>query len=266
LLKGSAIAGAFTVRHGHVSPVALVQAYNQAFQRLGGTRLIAQVTGLVRIKDRVTGILTAEQAYPAQQVLVAAGALSRELLRTIHLALPLYYTHAELLETPPVDCSLRTLIMPATSQRSTLEAQASRPEVDPLWDQVGHEVTPPIIDGGAIRFQDGHLCLGQISRTLTAVEAPVDAAASEQQMRTTLAKILPALRDLPGQWHRCLVSFSRDALPLVGPLPGVTGVQLMAGFNGPFAYLPPIAQRFAQAAVGAADTELLAMGIERFQV
>jgi glycine/D-amino acid oxidase-like deaminating enzyme len=35
LLDGSAIAAAFTVRHGHVSPLALVAAYNQAFQRLG---------------------------------------------------------------------------------------------------------------------------------------------------------------------------------------------------------------------------------------
>lgn len=265
LINREAIAGAFVVRHGHVSPVALVQAYNQAFQRLGGTRMIATVTELVRIKDRVTGVLTAEQAYPAQNVLVAAGGLSRSLLCAIGLRVPLYHTHAELIETPPMaDLSLRTLIMPAVTQRFTLEVQASRPAVDALWDEPGHEVTPPILDGGAIQFCDRHLRLGQISRTLTGTEDPIDAATSEQQIRAAVGRVLPALASLPGQWHRCLVSFSRDTLPLVGPLPGITGLHLMAGFNGPFVYAPPIAQRFAQAATSQPDEELLALAPSRF--
>jgi glycine/D-amino acid oxidase-like deaminating enzyme len=264
LLNKGAIAGAFTVRHGHVCPVALVRAYNQAFQRLGGIRLIAPVLDLVRIKDTITGILTPEQAYPAKQVLIAAGALSRALLRQSGLTVPLYYTHAELIEIPAVDLCLRTLVMPAVTQRFALETEASRPETDALWDEPGHEVTAPILDSGAIQFQDGHLCLGQISRTLTALDASIDAAASEQHLRQALGQILPALSKLLGQWHRCLVSFSRDGLPLAGPLPGVDGVYVMAGFKTPFVYLPPVAQRFAQAAVGQPDPILAAMLPERF--
>ncbi len=264
LLNEAAITGAFTVRHGHVCPVALVRAYNQAFQRLGGTRLIAPVINLVRIKDRITGILTAEQAYPAQQVLVAAGAFSRALLRQVGLTIPLYYTHAELIETPPLDLTLRTLVMPAVTQRFALEDSASRPDTDAQWDEPGHEATAPILDSGAIQFQDGHLCLGQISRTLTALDASIDAAASEHHLREAIGQVLPTLRDAPGQWHRCLVSFSRDGLPLVGPLPGVTGLEVMAGFKTPFVYLPPIAQRFAQAALGQPDPLLAAMQPGRF--
>lgn len=265
LLHREAIVGAFAVRHGHVSPPALVNAYNQAFQRLGGTRIIAAVTGLVRIKDRVTGVITAEQAYPAQNVLVAAGGFSRSLLHAIGLRVPLYYSHAELIETPPVDdLSLRTLIMPAMTQRFALESQASQPEGDALWDEPGHEVTPPILDGGAIQFCDHHFCLGQISRTLTGTEDPIDEATSERKIRAAVGRVLPALADLPGQWHRCLVSFSRDDLPLVGPLPGITGLHLMAGFNGPFVYAPPVAQRFAQAAASQPDEDLLAMAPGRF--
>jgi glycine/D-amino acid oxidase-like deaminating enzyme len=263
LLNEGAIAGAFTVRHGHVCPIALVRAYNQAFQRLGGIRLIAPVLDLVRIKDTITGILTPEQAYPAKQVLVAAGALSRALLRQSSLNVPLYYTHAELIETPAVDLYLRTLVMPAVTQRFALETEASRPETDALWDEPDHEVTAPILDSGAIQFQDGHLCLGQISRTLTALDASIDAA-SEQHLRQALGRILPALSKLPGQWHRCLVSFSRDGLPLAGPLPGVEGGYVMAGFKTPFVYLPPVAQRFAQAAVGQPDPILAAMLPGRF--
>ena len=265
LLTGPAVAGAFTVRHGHVSPVAAVAAYNQAFHRQGGTRLIAQVTGLVRIKDRVTGILTPEQAYPAHRVLLASGAFSRVLLNTIGLKVPLYYTQAELIETLPTpEIALRGLVMPAVTQRAELEAQASRPEIEDLWDEPGHEVTPSIIDGGAVQFRDGHLCLGQISHTVTGLDGPADTSASIQRLRSTLAGILPSLSTLPGHWHRCPVSFSRDGLPLVGPLPGLEGIDLMAGFNGPFVYLPPIAQRFAQAVVGQPDPILATLRPDRF--
>jgi glycine/D-amino acid oxidase-like deaminating enzyme len=248
LLDGSAIAAAF-----HRSPwpcfssLALVAAYNQAFQRLGGTRIIATVTGLVRLGTKVTGITTAQQAYPAQQVLVAAGAFSRRLLHDIGLAVPIYHTHAELITTPPLGLSLRTVVTEANLQRWAMEAQASQPETEALWDRPDREIVPPILDSGALQFQDGHLCIGQISRTLTAIDAPVDADESEQTMRQAIARPLPSLAKVPGQWHRVLVSFSRDGLPLVGPVLGVEGLQMFTGFSSPFIYVPPIAQRFAQA-------------------
>ncbi|MGB3308101.1 MAG: FAD-binding oxidoreductase [Nodosilinea sp.] len=264
LLNQDAIAGAFTVRHGHVSPTALVNAYNQAFQRLGGTRVIASVVDLVRIKDRVTGILTTEQAYPARQVLVAAGAFSRRLLHQAKITVPLYYTHAELIETPPLELTLRSLVMPAQTQRFALEAKASQPDTDAQWDQPGHEITSPSLDSGAIQFLDGHLRLGQISRTLTDLEAELDAAESERSMRAAIAAQIPALADVPGTWRRCRVSFSRDGLPLVGPIPSIKGLHIMAGFSAPFVYLPPIAQRFAQVVVGEADPVITAMALNRF--
>ncbi|WP_017300380.1 NAD(P)/FAD-dependent oxidoreductase [Nodosilinea nodulosa] len=264
LLNRDAIAGAFTVRHGHVSPAALVGAYNHAFKRLGGTQMIASAIDLVRIKDRVTGLLTAEQAYPAKQVLVAAGAFSRALLHRAKLSVPLYYTHAELIETPPLDLTLRALIMPAQTQRFALEAKASQPATDAQWDEPGHEVTPSILDSGAIQFLDGHLCLGQISHTLTDLEAELDWAESDRRLRAAIASQIPALAEVPGTWRRCRVSFSRDGLPLVGRIPGVEGLHLMAGFSAPFVYLPPVAQRFAQSAVGAPDPVIDAMAVGRF--
>jgi glycine/D-amino acid oxidase-like deaminating enzyme len=264
LLDREAIAGAFTVRHGHISPTALVRAYNRAFLRLGGTRIIAEVKALVRIKDQVTGLLTAEQAYPAKQVLVAAGALTRSLLRQANISIPLYYSHAELIETPPLDLTLRALIMPAQTQRFSLESQASQPATDAQWDEQGHEVTPPILDSGAIQFRDGHLCLGQISRTLTDLNADLDAAESDRRMRAAIARQIPALGEVPGTWRRCRVSFSRDGLPLVGAVPGVEGLHVMAGFSAPFVYLPPVAQRFAQAVSQTPDPVIAACALYRF--
>ncbi|NJM98242.1 MAG: FAD-binding oxidoreductase, partial [Phormidesmis sp. RL_2_1] len=78
-LKGDAIAGAFTIRHGHVDPQSLVAAYNQAFRRLGGHHNLSAATGLVRVGNKVTGVTTAAQAYPAKIVVIAAGAYSQRL-------------------------------------------------------------------------------------------------------------------------------------------------------------------------------------------
>ncbi len=264
LLNVDAIAGAFTVRHSHVSPSALIRAYNRAFQRLRGTILIAPVTGLVRIKDRVTGITTAEQAYPGKQVVMAAGGMSRQILRKTGIHVPVYYTQAELIETPPLDIHLQTLIMPADTQRFAMEAEASKPETDNLWDEPGHQIASPILDSGAIQFKDGHFCMGQISRTLTEPEPEVDPASSESTIRRGIGQLVPALKEVPGTWHQVLVSFSRDRNPLVGPIPGITGLQLFTGFSGPFVYVPPIAERFAKAAAGQEDNLLSSFSPGRF--
>lgn len=265
LLNPDALAGALVADHAQVSPQAIVKAYNQAFQRLGGLMMIATVTGLVRVHSRVTGITTAEQAYAAQQVVVAAGGYSRALLRQGHIHLPVYHTHAELIETPPVDLTLQTIVMPAKAERFALEAAASQPEKEPLWDEPNQEITAPILDSGVAQLRNGQLRIGQISRTLTQLDAPIDAEASEDKLRSAIAPTLPALPHLPGTWHRCLVTFSRDGLPLVGSLPGLEGLQIFVGFSAPFGLLPPIAARFATAAVGAADPLLQAMAPSRFE-
>lgn len=264
LIKAEAIAGAVSFAHAHVSPRALVRAYNQAMQRHQGMLVIAPVTGLVRIKDKVTGVTTETQAYAAKQVAIAAGAFSRTLLQQARINVPVYFTHAELIQTPPLELKLRSLVMPAATQRFQMEAKASRPETEPLWQVPGYEVVPPVLDSGVIQFQDGSLRIGQISRSLTALDAPVDSVQSEHQLRTAIGQQMPALQEVPGSWHRCHVSFSRDSLPLVGPIPGVTGVHVFTGFSSPFSLLPPIAERFAQSRVSSPDPLLEQMLPSRF--
>lgn len=267
LLNAQAISGALLLRQGHVSPPHLVSAYNQAFHQLGGTQLGAAVIGLNRVKDRVTGVLTEAQSYAAHGVILAAGACSRRLLGSLGVVLPLYHTQAELIETGPSPLTLRTQVMAAMNLRFALEAEASQPQVRHLWDHPGAEVVPPILDSGAIQFQDGHFCLGQISRTLTSLEPPIsarDRQRSDRHLRAALASLLPDIATLPGTWHRCLVSFSGDGLPLVGALPGLAGLSLFTGFSAPFVFVPPLAQRLAEALVGAIDTSLTTLRPGRF--
>jgi glycine/D-amino acid oxidase-like deaminating enzyme len=246
LLNPAAISGALRLPHGHVSPEALVAAYNQAFQRLGGQIQTGKVTGFLQQQARVVGVRTQQGSYEAAAVVVCAGAMSRALLGRAGIPSQIYFTQAELIETDPGPAQLQCLVMPARLQRFELEAQAGCPEQEARWNQQGQEILPPILDPGVVQLRDGRLRIGQLSRVTSDLEPDVDAQTSEQALRQAIGQLLPGLQ-VAGRWHRCQVAFSGDRLPLLGGLPDWEGLHLCSGFSNPFAILPPLARRYAQA-------------------
>jgi glycine/D-amino acid oxidase-like deaminating enzyme len=264
LLHRDNVAGALHFSHGHVSPEAVVSAYNQAFFRAGGTLKIAQVIGLIRQAERVMGVETSEGQYAAGNVVICAGGMSRALLRSANFPVRIYFTQAEMIEVPPTEVRLQAIVMPAELKRFALEAQAGREEIDALWDEPGHEILPAILDAGAVQFRDGTIRMGQCSRTCTDPQVCLDATPSEAVMRQSVGQVLPTLQQLPGEWHSCLVAFSGDGLPLIGAIPNVAGVHVFSGFSNPFSILPPLARRFADHAAGATDPLLAPLAPDRF--
>jgi glycine/D-amino acid oxidase-like deaminating enzyme len=264
LLNPQAIAGALTVRHGHVHPIALTQAYLQAFSRFGGQQQIDQVVGWVKQGDRITGVITPTQTFTANNIVVCAGGWSRALLQQQGISLPLYFTHAEAIEVSAPDLRLQTMVMSAVNQRLELEDQASAATIEPQWKQPNTEVMPTVLDAGAVQFLDGRLCIGQISRALSSPISCVDASASDRQIRDQVGQILPAVANLPGSWHHCLIAFSRDRLPFVGAIPNVIGLHIFSGLSSPFALVPSLAKRFAQSVVGKPDPTLANLSPARF--
>ncbi|WP_414548413.1 NAD(P)/FAD-dependent oxidoreductase [Anabaena sp. CCY 0017] len=255
LLNPEAIAGALTVKHGHINATKTIQGYIQAFLRAGGEMQIAQVLDLQTTSSsnagmKLKGVQTNIDTYHGNNVVVCAGGFSRQLLKSAGISMKLYFTHAEVIETPPVDLKLRTLIMPANLQRFQLEAESTK--VDELW-QIPNEPVPPILDVGAIQFLDGSLRLGQVSRVLTDPFAKINAEDSEKWLRTNIQQVLPKLADLPGTWHHCLVAFSSDRLPLIGAIPGFEGVHIFSSFSNPLVIVPPLARRFANFLAGQED-------------
>jgi glycine/D-amino acid oxidase-like deaminating enzyme len=264
LLNLQAIAAALLLPHGHVSPEATLAAYHQAFVRLGGVMEVAQVTSLLQKGDRIQGVVTPAQRYEAANVAICAGGFSRALLHQAGIQTRLYFTQAEIIETPPLDLQLQAIVMPAELKRFAMEAAAGRADQNALWDQPGHEISAPILDIGVIQLQDGRVRLGQVSRTLTDLYTQVNAAESEAEIRRAIGQFLPVLEQVPGRWCSCLVSFSGDRLPLVGEVAGTKGLHLFSGFSNPFALLPPTARRFAQSAMGRSDALLAQLSPDRF--
>ncbi|MEH1961636.1 MAG: FAD-binding oxidoreductase [Nostoc sp.] len=238
LLNQQAISGALTVKHGHIHPQKTAQAYIQAFLRGGGE---VQITQVLQILE--SGVKTTTASYHSANVVICAGGLSRQLLKASGISTKIYFTHAEIIETAPVDVKLSTLVMPANVQRFQLEAQSA--EVDEVWDQPGNEPVTAILDAGAIQFQDGSLRLGQISRILTDPHAKVNSQASEKWLRESVGEVLPTLKNLPGIWHHCLVAFSGNQFPIIGAVPGLNNVYVFSGLSNPLVMVLPLAERFA---------------------
>lgn len=238
LLNKNSIEGALTVKHGHINPQKTAQAYIQAFLRLGGKLEIAQVLQFNYQNSQVS-VKTTTDTYHAEKIVVCAGGISRQLLKESGISVQLYFTHAEILETPPVEIKLSTLVMPAILQRFQLEAKSS--QNDELWCEPGNEPEAAILDAGAVQFLDGSLRIGQISRVFSARDSKGD----EKWLRSRISQIIPALANVPAKWHRCLVAFSKDSLPLVGAIPDSEGIYIFSGFSNPLVLVPPLAERFA---------------------
>lgn len=252
LLNPQAIAGALTLRHGHIQPENTALAYSQATIRAGGEMQIDRVVGFVRENQRIVGVTTPTARYYSENVVVCAGGLSRMLLRNAGIHVRVYFSHAEMLETPPVDLQLSTCVMPAQLKRFQLEADAS--DNDSLWNSPGYEVVPPILDPGAFQFRGGSIRMGQISRAIADPHAKVDPSRSEADIRAQIGKLLPTVGNLPGTWHHCLVAFGHNRLPVVGKIPGFEGIYLFSGFTNPLVFVPPLAQRFANWVSGENDS------------
>jgi glycine/D-amino acid oxidase-like deaminating enzyme len=256
LLNRDAISGALTVKHGHIHPEKTAQAYIKAFLLTGGKMQISKV---LEIQQELL-VKTNTDTFSCKNVVVCAGGFSRKLLQTSGIPIQVYFTHAEIIETPPVDLKLNTLIMPANLKRSQLEAEAS--ENDKLWDETNK--LGWILDLGAVQFKDNSLRLGQVSYINTNPDADFDAEKSEAVLRENIGKILPELENIKGTCHHCLVTFSKDNLPVIGKVPQSNNIHLFSGFSNPLVFIPPLARRFANYLAGNEDEIIAELSPQRF--
>jgi glycine/D-amino acid oxidase-like deaminating enzyme len=245
LLNCDEIAGVLTVAHGHIHAQKTTRAYLQAFLRLGGTIAIEPVLNLLRQNERIIGVITAKNTYQSENTVICAGAFSRSFLETNNISIPLYFSHAQVIKTPPLNIRLRSLVMPAVLQRLEIEAQARQPEKESDWTLPNSNVMAAITEPGAIQFLDGSFYLGQVSQIITDASMIPDLTQSETEIRSQIAKILPQLANVPGTCHHCLVAFSDPSRPLVGKIENLGGIHLFSGFTSPLAYAPPLARHFA---------------------
>lgn len=253
LLNPNAIAGVLRLPHGQIHPQKTTNAYLQAFESNGGTIIYEQVLDFLRQGDDVIGVQTEHNNYHSANTIVCAGGLSRSLLQQTGINVSNYFTHSQLIVTPPLDLELGTIVMPAVQQRFILEARAKELEGESVWNPPYDEPTRIILDPGAVQFRDGSLCIGQISAISPNPKAKLNPFAAEAQIREQVSHILPLLEDVPGTCHSCLVAFNNQAIALIGNVENVKGAYLFSGFTSTLVFAPVLARRFANWLAGRED-------------
>jgi glycine/D-amino acid oxidase-like deaminating enzyme len=253
LLNPHAISGSIKLPHGHFNPQKLNLAYQHNFQKLGGEIKIESVINLVRKDNKIEGVTTNKNTYYAKNTVVCAGGLTRKLLQENGIKIPIYFTHAQLIKTPPVDIKLRTLVMSGKLERLVMEQEITKPTNENLWQNPSTEILSHVMEAGGVQFLDGSIYLGQISEIITDPHTTIDPIASEAEIRTKVGHLLPLLSNLPGTWHNCLVAFSNQNNFLVGELANFEGIYLFSGFTSPFVYVPTLAKHFANYVNGKED-------------
>lgn len=253
LLNPNAIAGVLRLPHGHIHPQKTTDAYIQALVRQGGVIRYEKVENFLQQEDKVIGVKTTNHSYYAPNTVVCAGGLSRSLLQQAGITVGNYFTHAQLIMTPPADIELSTIIMPAVQQRFALEDTVKEASSKSDWDKPYSELVRVILDAGAVQFLDGSLCIGQISAIATNPQAKFNAVTAEEKIRSQVGYVLPLLEQVPGTYHHCLVAFNEKAIALLGNLKPTKGLYLFSGFTSTLVFAPILARRFAHWLAGEED-------------
>ncbi|MEM8677483.1 MAG: FAD-binding oxidoreductase [Cyanobacteria bacterium P01_G01_bin.67] len=250
LLNPNAISGVLKLPHGQINPQKTAQAYIQAFERNGGKVIYEEAEALLWQHQNVIGIKTPNKSYYADQTAICAGGLSRSLLQRSNIELHNYFTHAQLIMTPPVELELGTVVMPAVQRRFRLESETMDFTIE---NNSFDNPELSILDAGAVQFLDGRLCLGQISAIAPDPKFKFDLSAAEAQIRHEVGTILPLLEDIPGRCHSCLVAFNNQGIALVGEVKNCQGLYIFSGFTSTLVYAPILARRFARWTKGNQD-------------
>ncbi|MBL1208895.1 FAD-dependent oxidoreductase [Geminocystis sp. GBBB08] len=245
LFNPDVIAGCLRFPQGHVNPLKMILAYQKNFIKLGGKIKKELVISVETNNHKIKGVKTNNYTYSSEQVIICAGAFSRQLLVKLGLNLPIYFSHAQLIKTLPSKIKLRTLVMPCTSKRLDTEKKVTDKKNLSMWQNPNDELQSDVEEAGAIQFLDGSFCLGQISQIITNIDTPIDAKASERRIRKAIAKVLPSLSVLQGTWHTCQVAFSQGMPFQGGKIKQIEGLSIFSGFTSPFVFVPPLARHFA---------------------
>ena len=176
----------------------LVKALRAALQQMPNVTLHEQcaVSGFIREGGRITGVRTVQGDMRADQVVLAAGAWSGELMKTLGVELP---------------------VVPVKGQM--------------ILYKCAEDFLPAIVLAKgryAIPRRDGHVLIGSTLEHAGFDKTPTDEALAS--LKASAIELLPALADaeIVGHWAG-LRPGSPEGIPFIGPVPGHEGLWLNCG-------------------------------------
>lgn len=213
------VAGTYTSNDGHANPTLTTQAYARAAERCGARmRTGVEVSGLIREGDQVTGVETSHGPISAEHVVLATGAWTRDLVAPLGPTLPIIPTGLQMILTTPMPKSLRQVVGAYGRGLSLKQLRDGRYLIGGGWP-------------GDVDMVSG---VGRTRESSIAGSRAVSSA------------IFPVLREtrIERAWVG-VEGIAIDEIPVIGPLPGIEGLTVAAGFSGHGFALSPITGQLA---------------------
>lgn len=198
------IGGTFCHKDGHLNPFHTTLAYANAAKRLGvEIQKYTKVLGIDTANGKIIGVNTDKGYIHTNKVLNAAGGYSQQICQMVGVELPLYSQRHQILVTEPVE-----------------NIQG------PMFMGFVHNIYCQQTPHGSFIMGRGD------------ADEPKDLRITSgwrfmEDMARSCVKLLPLLKDLNivRQWSG-LYNMSPDKQPIYGPVTGVEGMYVAAGFSG----------------------------------
>lgn len=239
-----------------VNPLLVSFAMARAAQRKGAKlRLGAKVTRLLTDGERVTGIEFAGEMLYADQVIVATGVWTPQLLKPLNLDVPIIPRKGQILvsERLPDFVNCNVLGGAYIAAKMAKKTSTSSDPIESVGLSLGQTRSGTLLIGGSREFAGYDLgTKAEISRAISKAATRVFPALQQVRILRTFAGLRP---------------FTPDGKPILGAVEGWDGLFLAAGHEGDGVALSPITGKLiAQIVCGAdLDMDISPFLLSRFQ-
>lgn len=226
------LAGSYSPADGQADPALTTRALAQAAIRHGATYWTGVTCeALLKVGERVTGVLTDQGKLGAEAVVLAAGVWSDELAHSVGLRLPIETRAPQMILSTPAPVGLLTPVLGSVGRALSLKQLNDGSFLigggwpgDPTPDRRGFTLRSSSVEGS------------------WATACAVLPAVGQQQVAAAWC----------GLEAECV-----DHIPLIGPVPEVEGLTLALGFSGHgFAIAPAVGRAVADRLAGKATPTL----------
>jgi D-hydroxyproline dehydrogenase subunit beta len=200
---------------------------------------------------RLRGLATDAGIVACGRAVVASGPRLRFLLRTAGVDLPVTSSRGWLLETgtvdPPPRYAIEQALWPVQEEMGGLTAAPTLAEVARGEDEPG--IVSLLLGGRPA----GHCLIGTSLRRSLLEES--ETPETVRRLAERAVRVAPPLRDVPvvAAWSGRR-AMTPDGMPVVGPVPGVDGLEVAGGFSSiGMVTIPAACRRLARGQAGLFD-------------
>ena len=227
---------------GHANPLTTTLGFYKTARKLGVTFITGeQVTGLKVIKGKIRQVITPNHVYEGENVLVAAGLDSREILTTVGIDIPMTNSLLECLVTE--------------AQPHMFDQMLGTAEADFYGHQTKHG---SFVFGGSSGLERYNKDNG----------TPVNSSKTAPCICRGIMKYFPDLANakIVRTWAGRMDA-SSDGVPSLGTVDEIPGLYVACAFNGHgFGIAPAVGEQLAKLIVtGKTDVDIQALHYDRYK-